>query len=68
MSEDETDDEHGLDSLEADSDGKHEERTAAAVVADEGRGLIVQGDNIPIVQLQVPSGTPSCFSYFAACS
>ncbi|KAF8912848.1 hypothetical protein CPB84DRAFT_1841295 [Gymnopilus junonius] len=57
MSEDETDDEHALDSLDADSDGKHEERTAAVVVAEEGRGLIVQGDNIPIVQLQVPPGT-----------
>lgn len=56
MSEDETDDEPSLD---ADSDEKHEERTSAAVVADEGRGLIVQGDNAPIVQLQVQPG-PSC--------
>lgn len=56
MSEDETDDEPSLDAIDADSDEKHEERTSAAVVADEGRGLIVQGDNAPIVQLQVQPG------------
>lgn len=57
MSEDETDDEPSLDAIDADSDEKHEERTSAAVVADEGRGLIVQGDNAPIVQLQVQPGS-----------
>ncbi|KDR85180.1 hypothetical protein GALMADRAFT_330695 [Galerina marginata CBS 339.88] len=57
MSEDETDDEPGLDSLEPDPDDKEEERTSAAVIADEGRGLIVQGDNVPIVQLQIQPGT-----------
>jgi len=56
MSEDETDDEPSLDAVDADSDEKHEERTSAAVVADEGRGLIVQGDNAPIAQLQVQPG------------
>ncbi|KAF9569751.1 hypothetical protein CPC08DRAFT_623368 [Agrocybe pediades] len=58
MSEDETDDDPGLDSsLEAESDDKFEERTSAAVIADEGRGMIVHGDNVPIVQLQVQPGT-----------
>ncbi|RXW18238.1 hypothetical protein EST38_g7620 [Candolleomyces aberdarensis] len=58
LSEDETDDENGLD--EGDSvlvDHEEEERTSAAVVADEGRGLIVQADGTPIVQLNVQSGT-----------
>ncbi|KAF8973748.1 hypothetical protein BDZ97DRAFT_1776622 [Flammula alnicola] len=60
MSEEETDDEPGLDSLDVDEDDEkeeEEERTSAAVVAEEGRGLIVQGDNVPIVQLQVQPGT-----------
>ncbi|KAF8807582.1 hypothetical protein BYT27DRAFT_7256162 [Phlegmacium glaucopus] len=60
MSEEETDDEHGLiaDSVnDPDLGEKHEERTSAAVVAEEGRGLIIQGDNVPIVQLQVQPGT-----------
>ncbi|KAG0709057.1 hypothetical protein DFH29DRAFT_355432 [Suillus ampliporus] len=34
-----------------------EERTSAAVVAEEGRGLIVKGEGIPIVQLSVEPGT-----------
>ena len=53
MSEDETDDEHALELAEHDLDHN---RTAAAVVADEGRGLIVHGENVPIVQLQVQAG------------
>ena len=58
MSEEETDDEHGLGDTANDTDleGKDEERTSAAVVAEEGRGLIVQGDSIPIIQLQVQPG------------
>jgi len=60
ISEDETDDEPSLDATDVDSDEKHEERTSAAVVADEGRGLIVQADNAPIAQLQVQPG-PSFF-------
>lgn len=61
MSEEETDDEHGLGDSVIDTDlGENdEERTSAIVVAEEGRGLIVQGDNVPIVQLQVHPGT--CF-------
>ncbi|KAF8167917.1 hypothetical protein B0H34DRAFT_37639 [Crassisporium funariophilum] len=57
MSEDETDDEHGLDVTDGDEEEKDDERTTAAVVAEEGRGLIVHGDNVPIVQLQVQPGT-----------
>ncbi|KAF8640452.1 hypothetical protein AX17_000116 [Amanita inopinata Kibby_2008] len=59
ISEDETDDEAAL--LENDHDIDHigEERTSAAVIAEEGRGLIVQAGSVPLVQLQnqVPSGT-----------
>ncbi|KAH0838462.1 hypothetical protein J3R83DRAFT_6774 [Lanmaoa asiatica] len=43
-----------------DEDGNEtngEERTSAVVVAEEGRGLIVKGDGIPIVQLKVEPGT-----------
>ncbi|KAG5718596.1 Rac guanine nucleotide exchange factor B [Termitomyces sp. T112] len=56
MSEEETDDDHPLDDDEQDEE-KEEERTSAVVIAEEGRGLIVQGDNVPITQLQVPPGT-----------
>ncbi|KIJ68241.1 hypothetical protein HYDPIDRAFT_24539 [Hydnomerulius pinastri MD-312] len=51
---DETDD-FGED--EDGNDSKDEERTSAIVVAEEGRGLIVKGDGIPIVQLNVEPGT-----------
>jgi hypothetical protein len=64
MSEEETDDEHGLgDSvIDTDPEENNEERTSAIVVAEEGRGLIVQGDNVPIIQLQVQPGT--CFNIY----
>ncbi|KAG5648123.1 hypothetical protein DXG03_006077 [Asterophora parasitica] len=52
MSEEETDDDHQLD--DEDEEDKEEERTSAVVIAEEGRGLIVQGDNVPIAQLHVP--------------
>ncbi|KAG5639383.1 hypothetical protein H0H81_003527 [Sphagnurus paluster] len=55
MSEEETDDDHHLDDDEEEE--KEEERTSAVVIAEEGRGLIVHGDNVPIVQLHVPPGT-----------
>ncbi|KNZ73490.1 Rac guanine nucleotide exchange factor B [Termitomyces sp. J132] len=55
MSEEETDDDHPLDDDEQDEE--KEEGTSAVVIAEEGRGLIVQGDNVPITQLQVPPGT-----------
>ncbi|KAG6900152.1 hypothetical protein C0993_002081 [Termitomyces sp. T159_Od127] len=55
MSEEETDDDNTLDDDE--DEEKEEERTSAVVIAEEGRGLIVQGDNVPITQLQVPPGT-----------
>ncbi|TFK40977.1 hypothetical protein BDQ12DRAFT_600147 [Crucibulum laeve] len=57
LSEEETDDDHILvDDIDG-YDDKDEERTSAAVIAEEGRGLIVQADNIPIVQLRVNPGT-----------
>ncbi|KAF8078424.1 hypothetical protein FPV67DRAFT_1404178 [Lyophyllum atratum] len=55
MSEEETDDDHPLDDEEEEE--KEEERTSAVVIAEEGRGLIVHGDSVPIVQLNVPPGT-----------
>ncbi|KAG6897339.1 hypothetical protein C0992_002397 [Termitomyces sp. T32_za158] len=55
MSEEETDDDNTLDDDE--DEETEEERTSAVVIAEEGRGLIVQGDNVPITQLQVPPGT-----------
>ena len=54
MSEEETDDDHGLG--DTDLERKDEERTSAAVVAEEGRGLIVHGDSVPVIQLQVQPG------------
>ncbi|KAH7915350.1 hypothetical protein BJ138DRAFT_1141928 [Hygrophoropsis aurantiaca] len=42
---------------EDDTDEKEEERTSAAVVAEEGRGLIVKGEGVPIVQLHAEPGT-----------
>jgi len=59
LSEEETDDEPGLpdDLDDEDEEEKEEERTAAILVAEEGRGLIVRGDGIPILQLQVEPGT-----------
>jgi hypothetical protein len=59
LSEEETDDDHGLgDELDdSDDEEKEEERTAAIVIAEEGRGLIVRGDGLPLVQLQVEPGT-----------
>lgn len=58
MSEEETDDDHHLDDEDEDEQ-KEEERTSAAVIAEEGRGLIVHGDNVPIVQLHVQPGKSS---------
>lgn len=66
MSEEETDDEPTLDSVDIEeSDEKYEERTSAAVVADEGRGLIVNGDSVPIVQLQIQPGPRASISSFS---
>ncbi|KIK47370.1 hypothetical protein CY34DRAFT_9078 [Suillus luteus UH-Slu-Lm8-n1] len=53
-SDDETDD---LCEEDDEVDDKVEERTSAVVVAEEGRGLIVTGEGIPIVQLRVDPGT-----------
>lgn len=65
ISEEETDDDHHLDEEEDEDDGKEEERTSAVVIAEEGRGLIVHGDNVPIVQLHVQPGKFIDFPMFA---
>lgn len=58
LSSEEEDDDHGLgdDLDDEDEEEKEEERTAAVVIAEEGRGLIMRGDGIPLVQLQVEPG------------
>jgi hypothetical protein len=57
LSEEDSDDEPGLgDDLDDEDEEREEERTAAIVIAEEGRGLIVRGDGIPLVQLQVEPG------------
>jgi hypothetical protein len=63
LSEEESDDEPGLgDDLDDDDDeDKEEERTTAVLVVEEGRGLIVRGDGIPLVQLQVEPGAKQLF-------
>lgn len=53
-SDEETDD---LGEEDDEIDDKEEERTSAVVVAEEGRGLIVTGEGIPVVQLRVEPGT-----------
>jgi hypothetical protein len=50
---DETDD---FGEGEDENESKDEERTSAIVVVEEGRGLIVKGDDIPIAQLKVDPG------------
>jgi hypothetical protein len=57
VSEEETDDDHGLAADDEYEIEKEEERTAAVVIVEEGRGLIVHGDALPIAQLQVYPGT-----------
>ncbi|KAG2146552.1 uncharacterized protein EDB93DRAFT_1227060 [Suillus bovinus] len=53
-SDEETDD---LGDEDDEVDDKEEERTSAVVIAEEGRGLIVTGEGIPIGQLRVDPGT-----------
>ncbi|KAI0094676.1 hypothetical protein BDY19DRAFT_982098 [Irpex rosettiformis] len=55
-SEDETDDDAFLaeDDLEEELE---EQATSAMMIAEEGRGIIVRGTNVPVAQLQVNSGT-----------
>lgn len=64
MSEEETDDDHGLeeDLGDEDEEEQEEDRTAAVVIAEEGRGHIVRGDGVPIVQLHVEPGESQCTS------
>ncbi|KAJ3790255.1 hypothetical protein GGU10DRAFT_340918 [Lentinula aff. detonsa] len=58
ISEDETDDDHLLtEDEDLDDDLAEEERTSAVIVAEEGRGLIVQANNMPVPQLQIQFGT-----------
>ncbi|OCH96469.1 hypothetical protein OBBRIDRAFT_4917 [Obba rivulosa] len=53
-SEDETDDDVSIDGDDHEED---EQSTNAAVIAEEGRGIIVRGDEGPIVRLEVHPGT-----------
>jgi len=56
FTEDETDDEHLLSDADEDEVEREEERTSAAVIAEEGRGLIVHGSDVPVVHLQIQPG------------
>lgn len=51
----ETDDDAFLAEEDMEDDGE-EEATSAMMVAEEGRGVIVRADSVPIVQLQVNAG------------
>ncbi|KAK7463781.1 hypothetical protein VKT23_007120 [Stygiomarasmius scandens] len=58
LSEDDTDYDPLLSEEEYDIEElQEEERTSAVVVAEEGRGLIVQGNNMAVSQLQIQPGT-----------
>jgi hypothetical protein len=53
---------HQSDMDECENEEQEQEPTSAAILADEGRGMIVRGDGIPITQLNVQYGTfPSLF-------
>ncbi|KAJ6627208.1 hypothetical protein B0H10DRAFT_2292586 [Mycena sp. CBHHK59/15] len=54
-SEEETDEEQLL--LGDDDDQEDEERTSAALIAEEGRGMIVQGEGVLVSDLNVHPGT-----------
>lgn len=63
---DETD-ETDLDQDDLDDEDQDEEPTQAVVLVEEGRGLIVHGEGVPTVQLQVQNGAfirPSTITFF----
>jgi len=61
-SEDEaTDDDAGFD--EDDQLDEEELPTSAMVIAEEGRGIIVRGDDVPIVRLEVKPGASALVIY-----
>lgn len=51
-SEEETDDDPSVD----EDDDEEEQPTSAMLIADEGRGVILRGEGVPIVQLQAQPG------------
>jgi hypothetical protein len=58
-SEEETDEDHIL--LQDDDDQEDdEERTSAALIAEEGRGMIVQGEGLLLSDLNVQPGACLC--------
>ena len=66
MSEEDTDEDHVDEEDDVpDTDEKEEERTAAVVMAEEGRGLIVQAEGLPILQLNVQPGAFLLFCFFS---
>ncbi|KAJ7139844.1 hypothetical protein C8R44DRAFT_765562 [Mycena epipterygia] len=56
-SEEETDEDHLLLPEDNDRDDEDDERTSAALIAEEGRGMIVQGEGVPVTDLHVQPGT-----------
>ncbi|KAK7064461.1 DH domain-containing protein [Favolaschia claudopus] len=56
-SEEETDEDHLLLQDDGDELDDDEERTSAALIAEEGRGMIIQGEGVPVTDLNVLPGT-----------
>ena len=57
-SDEDTDEDPSFDDDDDEEDDAEEEPTSAAVMAEEGRGVIVRGDDTPIARLQVAQGVP----------
>lgn len=56
MSEDETDDDNMLETDDEKDQDEDDQVPSAVKVAEEGSGLIVRGDGLPISQLQIQPG------------
>ena len=69
MSGDETE-ETDLDAEDLDEEEREAERTSAAVIAEEGRGLIMRGEGVATVHLHVQPGSsaPLRSILLASCS
>jgi hypothetical protein len=66
VSDEETDEGQFLEDIErGDTEHPHrfQERTTAMVIAEEGRGIIVRGEGVPLVQLAIRPGMYSSFFF-----
>jgi hypothetical protein len=55
-SEDETDDDPSVDEIDEDDLEEEEQPTSAMIIAEEGRGVIVRGEGMPIIHLHAQPG------------